>query len=425
MRPQILFYIWWLLENSFVNYFIFDFLLRMTQVNGRKYLPLWLTINGLITLIVTYYQMSGTFIFNILFLIAFASLLLKIQGVKLITPITIIFTFYTFMEGLSAFTISWLSAELELPANGSLIQLLIPFLLDISFFCALWVIQKRYSQFLRESIASYLYILLLPCAVIVLGIRYGLKLDGPDFEQYLSSLGLRTRLLILFIMLGAAFVVMIMIEVFCKIIYLTGQEKAAALLESQLTGQRIYVEEAKKRNEQYSAFQHDIDNHLLVLSGLLHDGLFEQAKLYAEKLHISCKSLFSPVSTGNTVLDILLREKFSYAKQNQIKVSFDIHIPSDFHVEDMDLCVLFSNIMDNAITACAKEPCEKRFVSLTGKVRSNFLLVEAINTASKAHTIRPGTGLANIQQIAEKYQGTMETEVDSGIFRISVLLCSS
>ncbi|MEY8338882.1 GHKL domain-containing protein [Lachnospiraceae bacterium 62-35] len=408
-----------------MSYVIFDFLLYITQKKGRKYIPLWLAVNGFVTWIVTCYQLQGTFLFSILFLIFFAKVILGIQGLKMITPVTIIFTLYTLTEGFSVFAMSWISVNLKSPAVGRWLQILVPFLLNMLFFCALWLIQRRYFHTLQKPISSYLYILLLPCTLIVLGIRYGLKLDRSDFEPYLSSFGVNTRLLILFIMLGAAVIVFITIEVFCKIIDLTGQEKALVLLESQLDSQRIYIEEAKKRNEQYSAFQHDIDNHLLVLSGLLHEGLLEQAKLYTEKLHISSKSLFSPVSTGNAVLDVLLREKFSYARQNQIEVIFDIHIPRNFHMEDMDLCVLFSNILDNGITACTKETCENRFLTLSGRVRSKFLIVEAVNTASEQHKIRTGTGLTNIQQIAEKYQGTVEMELSNGRFRISVLICSS
>ena len=33
----------------------------------------------------------------------------------------------------------------------------------------------------------------------------------------------------------------------------------------------VNIEEAKTRNEKYRRFQHDIDNHFLVLSGLIHE----------------------------------------------------------------------------------------------------------------------------------------------------------
>lgn len=130
------------------------------------------------------------------------------------------------------------------------------------------------------------------------------------------------------------------------------------------------------------------------------------------------------VSTGKPILDVLLKEKLSYAKRNRIVVSYDVTIPSDFAIDDMDLCVLFSNILDNAITACVEGTEEEKHLSLSAKVKSQFLVVEAVNTTSASQPIVWGTGLMNVQHMAEKYHGTVETELSNGKFRISVLLCS-
>ncbi|MCI8994477.1 MAG: GHKL domain-containing protein [Lachnospiraceae bacterium] len=424
METQVLFYLWWILENSFVNYFIYDFFLCVTQVRGRKYLPLWLIFNGLLTWTVVSHRILGAFLFSILFLILFAKWILKVPSVEIMAPAAIIFTFYTLTEGLSAFTLSWISKSFQSSTNGVWIQLLTPLLFDLLFFAALAFTRKRHLTALQTSISSYLYILLLPCALSILVIRYGLRLDSPNFEQYLSAFGMHTRLAVLVLLAGGGLVIFTTIEVFCKILYFTGREQAASLLESQLASQRIYLEEARQRTDQYASFQHDIDNHLLVLSGLLRDRLFDQAEAYVGKLHMRCQWLSPPVSTGNEVLNVLLQEKFSYAKSRQIKVTWDIHIPSHLQLDDLDLCVLFSNILDNAITAASQAPPEQRFLSLSGKAQAKFLVVEAVNPAPGCLAIRPGTGMGNIRQIAEKYQGTVENQLENGTFRISVLLCS-
>lgn len=424
MATWLLFCGWYVVENCFVNYCIFNFLLCVTQKNGEKYLPVWLFINGLITLLAALFQFPGAFFIHVLILFVFARAVLNIQISELIVPLTIIFTFYTLMEGYSVFIMSWISSNFHSPTGGKLEQVLIPLLLDILFFCVLKIIEKRYSYTLQRSISSYLYILLLPCSLVVLTIRYGLKLDGHNFEQYLSFLGADVRIVVLVTMLGAGIIAFIMIEVFCKIIQLTEQEKAVALLRGQLDGQKVYIEEAKKRNELYASFQHDIDNHLLVISGLLHDKRFAQAEQYTKKLHIHCGELLVSVATGKASLDVLLKEKLSYAEQNHIAAMYDVMVSEDFGIDDMDLCVLFSNILDNAITACIEGTQEERQLSITAKVKSKFLIIEAVNTTSASLPITPGTGLMNIQHIVDKYHGTMETELGGGNYRISVLLCS-
>ena len=55
-----------------------------------------------------------------------------------------------------------------------------------------------------------------------------------------------------------------MIHIFSKIVYLSERETDTALLKAQLDGQKIYMEEVQKRNNEFAHFQHDIDTHLLV-----------------------------------------------------------------------------------------------------------------------------------------------------------------
>ena len=107
--------------------------------------------------------------------------------------------------------------------------------------------------------------------------------------------------------------------------------------------QSVYLEEAKMRNEKYRRFQHDIDNHLLVLSGLIHEKKYEEAEMYFENLHKASDHLLIGVETGNPVIDIFLNEKMNYAKSNGIGVRYDIQFSVDCPVEDMDLCVILAN----------------------------------------------------------------------------------
>lgn len=90
----------------------------------------------------------------------------------------------------------------------------------------------------------------------------------------------------------------------------------------------------------------------------------------------------------------------------------------------MDLCIIFSNLLDNAIHACMNESPENRHFSIFTKVKAQFLIIEETNATSDSSPITPGIGLHNVQILAEKYQGTMDFENKNGIFRITVLLCS-
>ena len=171
-------------------------------------------------------------------------------------------------------------------------------------------------------------------------------------------------------------------------------------------------------------FQHDINNHFLVLSGLIRDKNYNKAKEYFENLHKASDHLLIGIETGNPVIDILLNEKVNYAKLNNIKVKQDVKISADCSVEDIDLCIILANAIDNAIQACIKEENDQSEISIIIRKKHNFLIIEVANTmVSENHILEYGTGLKNVKNIVEKYEGTMEIETSENYFRLTILLC--
>lgn len=418
-----LFYVWWLFINGLQHYWELDFICSITGRQNIKYMLLWLTVTTITTFIVVYFQLSGMPVLHLVLLVVFLTFLLKIQCIDIVAPVVVVFTLSTFLEGFSALGMYLIAGNVNTYLKGTISQILLSAVLTVLFGLSLRIIRKRYAFTAQNKMSSYLYILLLPCAFIVFAIRQGLHLDKLALQEYLSTLDSSSLFFAFIMMIGAVVVFFIMIEVFCKILHLAQQETSMALLASQVQRQKSYIEEAGKRNIQYASFQHDINNHLLVLTGLIHRGDYEDAEQYAKKLHISMPAV--AISTGNAIADTLLTEKWSYAKENEIKVNFKVSIPTDFGMDDMDLCVVLANIIDNAIQANMNLPIKERFLSLTTKTRAQFLMIEAENPTTEGQSVEVGIGLSNVNSIAQKYKGTAELQNSDGSFRISVLLCSS
>lgn len=197
--------------------------------------------------------------------------------------------------------------------------------------------------------------------------------------------------------------------------------------------------EAEKKNERYRAFQHDIDNHFLVLSGLVQEKRYAEAEKYSRNLSQLSDGQVVRVDTGNPAADILLKEKIGFAEANGIRVRCDVHFSREFFIEDADLCVLLANAMDNAIRACLEEEADHPEITVTAGMKRHFLFISVVNTqcisghpgkgASDAGGRSPlreeeyGTGLKNIKRTVKKYEGAMETERSRGYFSLSMLLC--
>lgn len=200
-----------------------------------------------------------------------------------------------------------------------------------------------------------------------------------------------------------------------------GFEAQAGLLSllQATRAQRAYVAEAQERYRQTRAFRHDIKNHLTVLRRLLDSGQTAEGRAYLERIEAVSDRLSLPCRTGNGVVDVLLGEKLGLAERRGIGTEVSLTLPGEWGVEDFDLCVVFANALDNALAACEDGAGEIR---LTGERQGDFYLLSFENTCPPGPPAPMGTGLSNIQAVAEKYRGAMRTERSGGRFRLDVLL---
>lgn len=179
---------------------------------------------------------------------------------------------------------------------------------------------------------------------------------------------------------------------------------------------------------------HDLKNHLLALKNLAgHD---QNIQDYIQELLSEVTPYEFLVSTGNTLLDGLLSEKLRSAEGTGI----DLNIQVDFHrgnfVQDMDVCAIFGNALDNALEASSKvrDPelrnimvrCSCSGEALILTVRNYYegeLLQREGRVLSQKQGAGHGIGLSSIRRSAERYGGTVLTETDAyHNFILTVLL---
>lgn len=198
-------------------------------------------------------------------------------------------------------------------------------------------------------------------------------------------------------------------------------QSALSSLTQAAQAQKIYIAEARMRYEQTKAFRHDIKNHLLLLDGLLSNGQIAESRDYLKKLESISTSLSFSYQTGNPVVDILLSEKLELAKAAGIQTEVSLLLPQICGIDDLDLCIIFANALDNAIRAC-QSIAGTRSIRITGKQQGDFYMLEFHNTCAENTLPHMGTGLTNIKSVAEKYHGAMLIETNDKDFSLNVLL---
>ena len=141
----------------------------------------------------------------------------------------------------------------------------------------------------------------------------------------------------------------------------------------------------------------------------------------------------------NAIVNSILTVKEKMAGDNQIEFQATAFLEENIGMEQIDLCSLFCNLIDNAIEACEKIEDEsvKRFVRIKSDCKAGFLRLKVENAIDRRpHRIgntfvsekkiskleKHGLGLKLVQGITEKYQGSCDIEVDKNKFSVFVII---
>ena len=196
-----------------------------------------------------------------------------------------------------------------------------------------------------------------------------------------------------------------------------------SLLEQQEHSLNQYVEEAKARYDRTKSFRHDIRNHIAVVKKLLQGGKLEEAVSYIEDMDDMAEKMSFPCSTNNPVVDILVGNKLGIAKSMGIDVDCSLLLPYPCGVRDIDICIVLSNALDNAIHAAKSlDAGMEKYIRVSGRIQGDFLMMEIQNSFHGKGAFKKGTGLSNVKKVAEKYGGAMSIETQENVFVLHVLL---
>ncbi len=199
-----------------------------------------------------------------------------------------------------------------------------------------------------------------------------------------------------------------------------------SLMEQEEHSLNRYVEEAKARYDETKSFRHDIRNHIAVVKNLLQSGKFTEAVSYMEAMDDIAEKMSFPCSTNNPVVDILVGNKLGIAKSMGIDADCSLLLPYPCDIKDIDICIVLSNALDNAIHAVKSlDASIEKYIRVFGRIQGDFLMIEVENSFHGKDTFKKGTGLSNVKKVAEKYGGAMSIETQENKFVLHVLLILS
>jgi len=214
-------------------------------------------------------------------------------------------------------------------------------------------------------------------------------------------------------------------------IYHYNQKKSLEFTQLQIQVQKEsdsaeYYKMLNEQHENQSILIHDIKKHLNTIALLNAQGASENVATYINQI-ISSPDLQESVRIcDNQILNLILNRYLRICRDTNILFRTDVRSNSLHFLQSEDLTALISNLLDNALEACAKK--NDTFIELHISPRENspFTVLTLTNSCRtnpfspktgklitrKKDSMRHGYGIKSIKRIVKKYNGEIQMYYD-------------
>ena len=180
-------------------------------------------------------------------------------------------------------------------------------------------------------------------------------------------------------------------------------------------------------------WRHDYHNHLQVMKAELAAAQLAELSAYLDELEADLDRVDTYVKSGNLMVDAILNSKLSLAERDGVAVTCKARVPDALTVDDVDLCVILGNLLDNAIEACAALPADGRWLRVYVAARGSQLYASIQNSAVEDPSFNQrnyisekrgnhGLGMKRVAAVVEKYEGFLNLANEPGVFAAEVSL---
>ena len=222
-------------------------------------------------------------------------------------------------------------------------------------------------------------------------------------------------------------------EIRQELIRATKRTKWNQMIEFQNTMMENNYANLKEALEENRRINHDMKNHLLLLKEYEKRQDWKELRSYLDKITPEYESVkFYPWTTCQP-LDLLLNLKMHMAEKKKIVWKITACSLEKFVLEENEICILFGNLLDNALEASEKVEKGEKWIKTEIQNPRNMLFINIANSMEK-QPVREGKrwisqkenqkfhgyGLISVERIVEKYEGTIRYLVTKDRFEVQV-----
>lgn len=205
------------------------------------------------------------------------------------------------------------------------------------------------------------------------------------------------------------------------------------LYEQQANLQYKYYNDLENKYRNSRKVIHDMKNHLQSIEKLYELKENDAAKKYTDDVYEMLKELGYKYYSSNKVLNIVINDKVQNAESKNINIQCEIgDVCLDF-IKDIDLTIIITNLLDNAIEA-ARKVDNNSYIKLKINKFNDFVVIRLINSIKnipdeiekgifKSNKEKhQGIGLINVEKVLKKYDGNLRINYDEKIFKVNMVI---
>lgn len=211
-------------------------------------------------------------------------------------------------------------------------------------------------------------------------------------------------------------------------------EERARNQEQIMAMQRAQYSMLQKQIEETCHARHDLKQHLNVIQGCLESGDISRLNDYITKYGQKLSALSPKTYCSNYAVDAVIRHYGEIAQEHGIRFDAHITLPSQLWIDEPDICILFGNLLENAVNACMEKFSEPPFICVHARAAGERAISITVDNSCQNPPVMKdgcfmssrhsgeGTGTASVRNIAVQYNGIADFNYKSGVFYASVFL---
>ena len=200
-----------------------------------------------------------------------------------------------------------------------------------------------------------------------------------------------------------------------------------------LSVQQERYENLRSAIEEARQARHDIRHHFVQLSVMAEDGNLEKIKDYLQNAMDKIPG-FDFHFCENQSVDNVIGYYYALAQKEEIPFDARVDLPQELSVDEMDLCLILSNLLENALEASRKTTMSRQQILLEIRQHSaSLLLIRVENNfdgiiKEKNHLLHStkrkglGIGTQSVRRMAEKNDGSCNFTYENGVFTAKIML---